>query len=124
MARCVEDLSWQVLALGEPHCAHCPYFVAGAEWAAQQHLASFLDAVVQVDEHRWSARIQKAVYDAGDRMKALLVRLPAWRDFLERYPGGKGFARAIGVGGLVKMEAGRGVACAGGGEVVGMGEVE
>ncbi|SPQ18570.1 774c7837-8354-484d-a155-8d7aeba91e63 [Thermothielavioides terrestris] len=111
MVRCVEELSRRVVALGdEPHCAHCPYFraarrdsraAAAAEWEAQQHLASFLDAVVSVEEHPWSARIQKAVYDAGDRMKTQLVRLPAFRDFVERYPGGKGFARAIGLGGCI-----------------------
>jgi hypothetical protein len=100
MAARVEDLSRHVLALAAAHCAHCP-LRADAEWEEQDHLASFLDAVVAAERHRWSARMQRALYDAGDRMKHRLVRLRAFGDFLERFPGGKGFVRAIGAEGLV-----------------------
>ncbi|KAK4240825.1 hypothetical protein C8A03DRAFT_31101 [Achaetomium macrosporum] len=106
MIKCVEDLTRYVLSLsgrdGGPssHCPHCPYYREEedeVELEREQHLASFLDAVVCVEEHKWSAKIQKAVYDAGDRMKHRLVKLPAWREFIDKYPGGKGFARAIGM---------------------------
>ncbi|KAK3310723.1 uncharacterized protein B0T15DRAFT_489381 [Chaetomium strumarium] len=112
MVKSVEDLTRHVLSLSEGdgsssacfHCAHCPYYrgdedeeADDAELEREAHLASFLDAVVCVEKHKWSAKIQKAVYDAGDRMKHRLVKLPAWREFVEKYPGGKNFARAIGV---------------------------
>jgi hypothetical protein len=115
MIQSMEDLTRYVLSLSlsesessSPcfHCAHCPYYGRDeedeeeeddVEMERETHLASFLDAAVCVEKHKWSAKIQKAVYDAGDRMKHRLVKLPAWREFIEKYPGGKGFARAIGV---------------------------
>ncbi|KAL2166281.1 hypothetical protein VTG60DRAFT_2986 [Thermothelomyces hinnuleus] len=62
----------------------------------KRHLASFLDAVRLVEARPWSARIVKAMYDAGDRMKANLARLPAFCEFVEKFPEGRNFARAIG----------------------------
>jgi hypothetical protein len=98
MLASVESLSWHVLALAAGHhCAHCKRSRAEAEWEEQQHLASFLDAVLVVEAQPWSACIVKAMYDAGDRMKERLVGLPAFGEFVERFPEGRGFARAIGV---------------------------
>jgi hypothetical protein len=97
MAACVEALSRHVLALSGHHCAHCRLSWAEAEWEEKQHLASFLDAVLVVETQPWSARMVKAMYDAGDRMRGRLVRLVEWRQFVEEFPEGRGFARAIGV---------------------------
>jgi hypothetical protein len=99
MVKCVENLARQVPTLTELHCAHCALSREDIEWAEKQHLASFLDAVLVVEEQPWSAKIVKAMYDAGERMKHRLTRLPAFRDFVERFPVGKDFARAIGVHG-------------------------
>ncbi|KAK3300802.1 uncharacterized protein B0H64DRAFT_428781 [Chaetomium fimeti] len=97
MAACVEELSRHVLALAGHHCARCRVSRERVEWEERQHLASFLDAVLVVETRPWSAKMVKAMYDAGDRMKARLVRLPAFREFVEKFPEGRGFARAIGV---------------------------
>lgn len=97
MVKCVEDLSRHVLSLGEPHCSHCPLSQIDVDWEEKKHLASFLDAVLFVEEQPWSAKIVKAMYDAGDCMKLRLMRLPAFQDFVGRFPVGRSFARAIGV---------------------------
>ncbi|KAK4157873.1 hypothetical protein C8A00DRAFT_11339 [Chaetomidium leptoderma] len=97
MVKCVEELSYHVLSLAEAHCAHCPLSRVDVDWEEGQHLASFLDAVLLVEGQPWSARIAKAMYDAGDRLKPRLVRLPAFCDFVERFLVGRNFARAIGV---------------------------
>ncbi|KAL2134117.1 hypothetical protein VTI74DRAFT_940 [Chaetomium olivicolor] len=106
----IDDLSRHVLTLSKPHCSHCPFFAVGASCPDQQdeenaaweqeerHLNSFVHAVICVEEHRWSAKIQKAVYDAGERLRERLVGLPAFCEFTKLFPGGMGFARAIGVG--------------------------
>ncbi|KAH6854183.1 hypothetical protein B0I37DRAFT_421533 [Chaetomium sp. MPI-CAGE-AT-0009] len=97
MAACVEDLSRHVLALAGHHCARCRLSRAEAEWEEKQHLTSFLDAVLAVEARPWSAKMVKAMYDAGDRLKPRLLRLPAFRQFVDKIPEGRGFARAIGV---------------------------
>ncbi|KAK4132345.1 hypothetical protein BT67DRAFT_385720 [Trichocladium antarcticum] len=63
----------------------------------EKHLQSFVDAIVSVETHKWSPKIQKAMYDAGERMKDRLVGLLAFRELTEDYPAGKGFAQAIGL---------------------------
>jgi hypothetical protein len=97
MVRCVENLARQVLALPEFHCAHCPLAHADADWEERQHLASFLDAVLVVEGQPWSVKMVKAMYDAGDRLKIRLMRLPGFGEFVERFAVGRNFARAIGV---------------------------
>lgn len=98
MAVCVEGLSRHVAALAVAHrCPHCHPTRAKADQEEEgRHLASFLDAILVVEAHPWSARIVKAMYDAGDHMKARLARLPAFAEFVERSPQGKNFAKAIG----------------------------
>ncbi|KAL2176037.1 uncharacterized protein P884DRAFT_204557 [Thermothelomyces heterothallicus CBS 202.75] len=92
----VESLSQHVAALAAHHCPHCCLSKAEVDSEEKRHLASFLDAVRLVEAQPWSARIVKAMYDAGDRMKANLARLPAFREFVEKFPEGRNFARAIG----------------------------
>ncbi|AEO53846.1 hypothetical protein MYCTH_42529 [Thermothelomyces thermophilus ATCC 42464] len=92
----VESLSQHVAALAAHHCPHCRLSRAEVDSEEKRHLASFLDAVRLVEAQPWSARIVKAMYDAGDRMKANLARLPAFREFVEKFPEGRNFARAIG----------------------------
>ncbi|KAH6650309.1 hypothetical protein F5144DRAFT_625370 [Chaetomium tenue] len=96
MAACVEELSRHVVAVAGHHCAHCRFSRGEVDWEEKQHLASFLDAVLVVETQPWSAKMVKAMYDAGDRMKARLLRLPAFRLFVEEFPEGMGFAQAIG----------------------------
>ena len=97
MAACVEDLSRHVLALAGHHCPHCRLSWGEVEWEEKRHLASFLDAVLVVETQPWSAKMVKAMYDAGDRMKGRLVRMVEFRQFVEEFPEGRGFARAIGM---------------------------
>ncbi|KAJ4296149.1 hypothetical protein N0V88_004853 [Collariella sp. IMI 366227] len=108
MVQHFEDLSQRVLMTQNVHCSHCPFFSttsassgseeSGIDWEEERHLNSFVDAVVCVEEHHWSAKMQKAIYDAGERMRDKLVGLEAFCEFTKLFPGGKGFARAIGVG--------------------------
>ncbi|KAL2019813.1 hypothetical protein VTK56DRAFT_9164 [Thermocarpiscus australiensis] len=97
MVKCVEDCSWHVLSL---RGADCPLSRAEAEREEEEHLKSFVDAMVSVETHNWSAKIQKAMYDAGERLRDRLMGLPAFREVAESFPAGRGFARAIGMGRL------------------------
>ncbi|KAK4128963.1 hypothetical protein N657DRAFT_48269 [Parathielavia appendiculata] len=98
MIKCVDRLARHVLSLPEHHCSHCPLAQqADPDWEERQHLASLLRAVLVVEEQPWSAKMIKAVYDAGDRMKIRLMRLPEFCDFVERFAVGNNFARAIGM---------------------------
>ncbi|KAL2161620.1 hypothetical protein VTH06DRAFT_8182 [Thermothelomyces fergusii] len=96
MAAGVESLSQHVAALAAHHCQHCRLSRAEVDSEEKRHLESFVDAVRLMEAKPWSARIVKAMYDAGDRMKANLARLPAFCEFVEKSPEGKNFARAIG----------------------------
>jgi hypothetical protein len=96
MVSCIEELSWHILTLREAHCSHCLLALLDVESEEKRHLTSFLSAVLAVEEHRWSARVVKTMYDAGERMKARLLGLPDFGEFAERYAVGRNFARAIG----------------------------
>jgi hypothetical protein len=97
MVQSVETLTRHVLSLPESHCLHCPLAQADADRQERQHLASFLDAVLVVEGQPWSAKMVKAMYDAGDKLKVRLRRLPEWGEFVERFETGRRFARAIGM---------------------------
>lgn len=94
MVECVENLSWSVLTLQD---ARYPRSRAAARREEKEHLESFVDAIVAVETHKWSTMIQKAMYDAGERLKDRLTELPAFCNLTEGFPAGKGFARAIGL---------------------------
>lgn len=94
MVERVENLSRTVLSLRD---AHPPLPPAEIRRQEEKHLQSFVDAIVSVETHKWSPKIQKAMYDAGERMKDRLVGLLAFRELTEDYPAGKGFAQAIGL---------------------------
>ena len=96
MASCVEDLSWHILTLREAHCSHCLLSLLDVDSEEKKHLTSFLNAILVVEEQKWSAKMVKTMYDAGERMKTQLVRLPDFCEFAERYSVGRNFARAIG----------------------------
>ena len=97
MVAAVEDLSLHVMSLAGKHCSHCVLTASDVKWEEKQHLTSFVHAVLAVEERKWSARIVKAMYDAGDRMKTRLIGLPDFCEFVERFSVGRNFGRAIGV---------------------------
>ncbi|KAL2256819.1 hypothetical protein VTK26DRAFT_1073 [Humicola hyalothermophila] len=90
MVERIEALSWQIVAL---RGAHSP--LPAAE--ERKHLESFVIAVVSVERRKWSAKIQKAMYDAGERLKYRLIELSSFRQFVEGFDAGKDFSRAIGL---------------------------
>jgi hypothetical protein len=96
MVKSVEDLSWHIVTLRQYHCSHCLLSLRDVHRQETQHLTSFLHAIEAVEERKWSAKIVKVMYDAGDRMKAQLMRFPDFREFVERFAVGRNFARAIG----------------------------
>lgn len=97
MVEHVEALSWHVLSLRD---AWCPLVLAEADLEEEEHLMSFLDAVQVMERREWSPRMQKAIYDAGERLRDRLMELPAFRAFVEGVPTGRCFTRAIGLGRL------------------------
>lgn len=97
MAAGVESLSQHVVAVTAHHCSHCRLSRAEVDSEEERHLGSFVRAVRLMEAKPWSARIVRVMYDAGDRMKANLTRFPAFCEFVERFPEGRNFARAIGV---------------------------
>jgi hypothetical protein len=63
----------------------------------KHHLESFLLAIETMETcFGWRAKLQKAIYDAGERLAARLLELPAFQDFVNTEMG-KNFARAIGL---------------------------
>ncbi len=96
MANCIEELSWHILTLREAHCSHCLLSLMDVGAEEKKNLMSFLHAILAVEEQRWSAKIVKTMYDAGERMKTQLMGLPEFCDFAGRYSVGRNFARAIG----------------------------
>lgn len=70
----------------------------------KSHVRSFLRAVEAAEtEFDWRAKLQKALYDAGDRMAARLLELPEFYDFAETEMG-ESFARAIGLRDIDEVE--------------------
>lgn len=94
MVECVDKLSRSVLSLRD---VQYPLAQAETYRKEEEHLESFVDAIVSVETHKWSAKIQKAMYDAGERLKDRLVGLRAFRELTEGYPAGQRFAQAIGL---------------------------
>jgi hypothetical protein len=76
---------------------------AKADTEEKQHLRSFLNAVTAIQTaHKWSAKLQKAMYDAGEKIKHRLRDLPEFQDFVTR-GFGREFAIAIGLRGFEKI---------------------
>lgn len=86
----IEALSWRMVALGG---AYDPL----PREEELMHLESFVNAVVSVERHKWNAKIQKTIYDVGERLRYRLIELPSFCQFVERYDAGKHFSRAIGL---------------------------
>lgn len=67
------------------------------ETEEKTHLRSFLRAVTETEtKFDWRAKLQKALYDSGERMAARLLELPEFQEFVATEIG-KNFSRAIGL---------------------------
>lgn len=50
-----------------------------------------------VESRKWNAKMQKVMYDTGERLGSQLKEDEGFREFVETFPTGKVFARAIGL---------------------------